>query len=530
MNRRSLIPFHNGEAKDWSSLAALSFGRFRDAVLTAVAGGQRLASFFGLQQSRRRLRLIAVLADDQNGVLYGLRTQVEDSFPALTPDCTQAHLFEREIYEQFGVRPEGHPWLKPVRFEPSAGRLSRPASSHGTLRPSVKKNPAKNSGADSATSVHTAPAIGDAEFFAMHGEELHEVAVGPVHAGVIEPGHFRFQCHGEKVYHLEISLGYQHRGLEKALAGGPHPRTLYQMETAAGDTSIGHTLAYVAALESLTGTRVSGRAQAIRGIALELERLANHIGDLGALAGDVGFLPTSAQCGAIRGDFLNMTALLCGSRLGRGLVKSGGVAFDLEPDRIAELKRRLEKGVAEVTRAMQLLWNSSSVLARFESTGPLTRQHAVDLGLVGPPARAAGLFRDVRHDFPSGIYALFHIPVSTMETGDVYSRAFVRWLEIERSVDFIQELLAALPGGEIRNEPVQPLAANRFVVTLCEGWRGEICHTALTDARRRLARYKIVDPSFHNWPGLALCLRGQAISDFPLCNKSFNLSYCGFDL
>ncbi|HQI50002.1 MAG TPA: hydrogenase, partial [bacterium] len=170
------------------------------------------------------------------------------------------------------------------------------------------------------------------------------------------------------------------------------------------------------------------------------------------------------------------------------------------------------------------------LLAGENAGGLEARQQAVDLGLVGPAARAAGLFRDVRHDFPGGIYALFHIPVSTMEAGDVYSRAFVRWLEIERSIDFVQELLAALPGGEIRSEPARLLAANRFVVTLSEGWRGEICHAALTDARGCLARYKIVDPSFHNWPGLALCLRGQAISDFPLCNKSFNLSYCGFDL
>lgn len=503
MNRRGLIPFHNGEPLEWSALAALPIGRFRDTVVEEVAGGRRLAAFFGLRENRRRVRLIAVLADDQNGVLYALCAGVEDSFPALTPACPQAHLFEREIHEQLGVRPEGHPWLKPLRFTPADYPGAEPSAP---------------------------PLIGETDFFAMSGEELHEVAVGPVHAGVIEPGHFRFQCHGEKVYHLEISLGYQHRGIEKALVGGPHPRTLYQMEAAAGDTSIGHALAFTTIIESLSGVRVPARAQAIRGIALELERLANHIGDLGALAGDVGFLPTSAQCGAIRGDFLNMTALLCGSRLGRGVVKTGGVAFDLEPERTAELSRRLQKGLDDVTRAVELLWDSSSVLSRFESTGALSRRQAVELGLVGPAARAAGVFQDVRHDFPGGIYALFHIPVSTMEAGDVYSRAFVRWLEIERSIEFILELLAALPAGEISMEPARKPAANRFVVSLCEGWRGEICHAAVTDSRGRLARCKIVDPSFHNWPGLALSLRGQAISDFPLCNKSFNLSYCGFDL
>ena len=364
----------------------------------------------------------------------------------------------------------------------------------------------------------------------MQGEEVHEVAVGPVHAGVIEPGHFRFQCHGENVYHLEISLGYQHRGIEKRLVGGPHKRTVFQMEAVAGDTTIGHTLTYSLAVEALSGLRVSARAQAIRGIALELERLANHIGDLGALAGDVGYLSTASLCGAIRGDFLNMTALICGSRLGRSLVRPGGMLFDLEPQRSAELQKRLAKGLDEVTQAVKLLWESSSVLSRFETTGSLSLDQAHDIGLVGPAARACGVLQDVRHDFPSGIYQLFHIPVSTAEAGDVYSRAFVRWLEIQRSVAFIQELLESLPVGEIAASDSLTLAPNKFVAALTEGWRGEICHVAITDAAGKFTRYKVVDPSFHNWFGLALCLRGQAISDFPLCNKSFNLSYCGFDL
>ncbi|HEU5397208.1 MAG TPA: hydrogenase, partial [Verrucomicrobiae bacterium] len=370
---------------------------------------------------------------------------------------------------------------------------------------------------------------GVTNFFSMDGEEIHEVAVGPVHAGIIEPGHFRFQCHGETVFHLEISLGYQHRGVERALAGGPDKRTLSYLETLAGDTTVGHTLAYCEAVEALASTRVPARAQALRAIALELERLANHTGDLGALANDIGYLPTASYCGRIRGDFLNMTALICGNRFGRGLVRPGGVLFDLDEPRLSQLNDRLVQARKDVTSAVELLWNSSSVRSRFENAGPVSREIALELGLVGVAARASNVQSDVRIQFPSGIYRFAQIPVSSYHTGSVFARAYVRWLEVQRSIAFIVDQLNALPQGIVQAK-VGPLPAQRAVVALTEGWRGEICHTAITDARGRFARYKIVDPSFHNWIGLAMALRGQQISDFPLCNKSFNLSYCGHDL
>lgn len=373
------------------------------------------------------------------------------------------------------------------------------------------------------------PPHGAENFHRVEGGEVHEVAVGPVHAGIIEPGHFRFQCHGEEVLRLEIALGYQHRGIENALVGGPDKRTLHYMETLAGDTTIGHATAYCQAIEALAGCRVPARAQALRGIALELERLANHTGDLGALAGDVGYLPTMSFCGRLRGDFLNMTALLCGNRFGRGLIRPGGVGFDVDPDRARELLARLDRTYRDTANAVNLLWNTSSVRSRFENTGAVSKQDALALGLVGVAARACGLERDVRHELPTGIYQFAQIPVSTYHTGDVFGRAYVRWMEIQRSVAFIREQLAALPPGPTR-ATVGPLAPNRAVASLVEAWRGEVCHVALTDERGRFEKYKVVDPSFHNWNGLALALRGQQISDFPLCNKSFNLSYCGYDL
>jgi Ni,Fe-hydrogenase III large subunit len=497
----------NGDVVASAEIPCVSLADFREQVLQACEGGARIATLFGRLADAGRVRLFAVLANDAEGQLALWSTEVVDGYPALTPACIQAHWFEREIAEQWGIRPEGHPWLKPIRFHRSyrEGHDAWGRSAETPIQPGVT------------------------DFFKMTGDEVHEVAVGPVHAGIIEPGHFRFQCHGEHVYHLEISLGYQHRGVERALVGGPNKRTIPYLETLAGDTTIGHALAYCEAIEALAGCQVPARAQALRAIALELERLANHTGDLGALANDIGYLPTASYCGRIRGDFLNLTALICGNRFGRGLIRPGGVLFDLDEARHKQLEERLAEAHKDVTNAVELLWDTSSVRARFENAGPVSREMAVELGLVGVAARASGLGHDVRSQFPSGIYRFAQIPVSSYHTGSVFARAYVRWMEIQRSIAFIFDQLKALPDGPVRSE-IGMLAANCAVVSLTEGWRGEICHTALTNAHGRFAHYKIVDPSFHNWMGLALALRNQQISDFPLCNKSFNLSYCGHDL
>lgn len=498
------------------------------------AGGQAAALGAFPPEAEASNRLLAIVANDEAGTLMALSTEVGASYPSLTPRLLpQLHLFERELYEENGIMPEGHPWLKPVRFSRNDG-----------------------------------PKVGVMEYFRIDGEEVHEVAVGPIHAGVIECGHFRFQCLGEVVMHLEISLGYQHRGARSLILRGPEARTLPLMEAIAGDTTIGHTWAYCAVMEALTAARPTPRAQLIRSLALELERLANHTGDMGALAGDVGFLPTSSFCGRLRGDWLNMTALLCGSRFGRGLMRVGGTAFDVDEPILAELEKRIKAAARDTEGAIALMWGASSVMARVVGIGKIHHEDVESLGMCGLAAKSAGVMCDCRFSHPLE-HAIAPEPLETLAWGDVYARAMMRHREITASVRTCLRAVAALradtsaaasrdtagtalvPAGprprdaepaQGRDHAAAPGAgapATRemgtpaplhLAVGLVEGWRGEVCHVGITDAAGAFAAYQIVDPSFHNWIGLALALREQQISDFPLCNKSFNLSYCGHDL
>jgi Ni,Fe-hydrogenase III large subunit len=498
------IEIENGAAVGRDAIAHLPFETFRRAALDIVAAGGKVVQFFAYPDGES-LKLLAVLRTDR---LLVAESEAPPVYPALSARCEPFHMFEREIAEQYGIRPEGHPWLKMVRYHPNYRGL-----------PDVFGND------------YSEDIPGRYDYYSVAGEEIHEVAVGPVHAGVIEPGHFRFNCIGERVLNLEIQLGYQHRGVEQMLQGGaPVKRLPNLVENIAGDTTVGHSLCMAQAMEALAGIQTDKGANVIRTIALELERLANHTGDLGALSGDVAFLPPANYCGRMRGDFLNLSLLICGNRFGKGLVRPGGVRFSIDDDIRKTLIERLEELKTQMTHVIDLLFSTSSVRSRFEECGRVSREDAEHLGLVGPAGRACGIPYDVRRVFPSEYYGKLDIPENAEPTGDVYARAKVRADEVLQSTDIILSLLNSRIETREIEDAVPDLRPSAFALSLNEAWRGEVSHCILTDSEGKILRYKVKDPSFHNWNGLSMALRDTGISDFPLNNKSFNLSYCGFDL
>lgn len=458
----------NGQAAPVADIQRLEFDRFQQAISAAIDGGARVVAKFGMPNP-------AAMTSEDAALLFAVIGWDEHARLEILAGLGRADTID----------------------EPQAAATPAPERDHA--------------------------------FRVLNDATAHEVAVGPVHAGVIEPGHFRFHCLGETVLDLEILLGYQRRGVELALVGAPGMRQLACVQEIAGDTTIGHTLAYCQLIEALSGTRATPRAHVIRAIALELERMANHVGDIGALAGDIGYQPTAAICGRLRGAFLNLTAVICGNRFGRWLLTPGGVLADITPAHASLLIERLASVARQFERAADRFLDTPGVLHRVEGTGAITSEAALELGLVGVAARACGLTRDVRHDYPHGYYTLHQVPIAFAWDGDVYSRALVRRIETVRASEFVREALTQLPEGELRTA-CGPVRGDLIAVSMVEGWRGEIAHVGVSDADGRIVRYKVVDPSSHNWSALEVAMRGQQISDFPLCNKSFNLSYAGNDL
>ncbi len=495
----TLMITKNNKPSNLKDIPLMDIASFRRQIIKHVRAGMRPVLYFGRKHGKSHILYIALADDNASRLyLYSGNLNGKTSYNSITPEVPSFWNFENEIYEEFGIIPEGHPWLRPVRY--SFDRYNRENT--------IERFP----------------------FFSMNGDEVHEVAVGPIHAGVIEPGHFRFLCHGEDVHHLEIQLGYQHRGVEKLFVKNELKFPIHLAESIAGDSVIAHGSACAHAMEALAGIEISRHAQSIRAISLEMERAAIHIGDLAAIANDVAYLLGNAVFGATRTLVINSLLAICGSRFGRGLLRVGGVAFGIPGKLKEEIKTTLTKVWSDAERMSNEMFSSASVLSRLEETGVVKKTVAAEIGLVGLPARASGISLDVRSDHPFGIYRYYPIHKVTMDSGDVFARAYMRFVEIKQSISFILEQLEDMPGDNKLMLPVKKLTSNSFVISMTEGWRGEIAHAVITGTGGAIEKYKIKDPSFHNWFGLAQAVRTNGISDFPLCNKSFNLSYCGYDL
>jgi Ni,Fe-hydrogenase III large subunit/Ni,Fe-hydrogenase III component G len=434
------------------------------------------------------------------------------SFPSIAARHPAANWFEREIMDFFGVTPAGHPNPERVAHHDDWPEGEWP------LRKDFRDD----------TVVPRTP--GDFHpFRPVTGEGVFQVPVGPVHAGIIEPGHFRFGVAGEPVLYLQLRLFYVHKGIEKRFERLPWRHTIFLAESISGDTAVGHALAYAHAIERLANIEVPPRAQALRVVLLELERIYNHIADIGALATDVAFTVPASRAQALRERLVRLHERLFGMRLLRGTIAFGGVKCDLSLEGQTELRRHVQTLEREFDSLITLLIDSGSFTDRVDGTGVLTTEAARDLGVVGMAARASGLDGDLRRDHPHDAYAALRFEVPVEEGGDVRARLMVRAREVEQSLAILAQVLDALPDSPLRAHVPLVLPIHASALGWAEGWRGPCVHWVSTDARGELARVKVTDPSFLNWPGLTFAVPGNIIPDFPVINKSFNLSYSGND-
>ncbi|MBI1737474.1 MAG: NADH-quinone oxidoreductase subunit C [Candidatus Rokubacteria bacterium] len=432
-------------------------------------------------------------------------------FPSLATRSFAASRFEREVHDLLGLVPVGHP--DPRRL---ALHQFWPEGYHPLRR-------------DVAARTVFFDVGRPFPFRHVEVEGVFEITVGPVHAGIIEPGHFRFSVEGETVVSLETRLGWVHKGVEKLFETLPFARTWALAERISGDESVAHALAYCQALETLAAGQVPRRAAWLRVVLAELERLYNHVGDVGMIVNDTGFAFGHAHCFRLREELLRLNERFAGHRLLRGAVVPGGVAPRLAEMSLGDVARRVTALVREFLEVAALSLDNTMVLDRLQGTGRLTARTAREMQVVGLVARASGLDADARRDAPAGAYHDLDVRVATRETGDVWARTMVRIDEITEAARLI-EIAATRVNGGATAAPFGPLRAGAHATSVVEAWRGPIWYWVRAGDEASVARVKVADPSFRNWPALEYAVLENIVPDFPLCNKSFNLSYSGNDL
>ncbi len=443
-------------------------------------------------------------------ILRGRIPASDPRFPSLAPELPAVNWQEREIQDWFGIEAEGHPNPRRVALH----------DHWPDVHPLLKTFP---------LDAVLPPFEGEAHIYRPTlGEGVFQVPVGPVHAGIIEPGHFNFAVAGEPILYLQLRMFYTHKGTEKLFESVPLAKAVFLAESVSGDSACSHATAFCQAVEKAADTAVPFRAEVMRTVLLELERIYNHIADIGAIAMDVGFAIANYHAGRIREKILRINERLTGNRLLRGMVCIGGVRRNWQAGHMGALDETLAQVDAEFRELVTLVKSSDSTLDRLQRTGILTPEKAAALGIVGPGGRASGVNVDVRRDHPYAAYPHVSWRVPVYEDGDVLHRLQVRIEEIPESLSIIKAASANLPDGPYRTE-VGTIEPGRFALSAVEGWRGEIMWWVRTGPGNRIERCKIKDPSLNNWPALVEAVQGNIIADFPVINKSFNLSYSGTD-
>ena len=520
----------------WDSLQEQFGGRLQ-ALETPAEGqsylrlqGAEIGAITEFLRAQYESRLVAVFAEDRTpiaGVFYNyyvferrgdpeyliLQAPIEPGaarFPSLAADLPALNWQEREIQDWFGLEAVGHPNPRRVALHdhwPDVHPLRKDFPIDTVLPPFAGEQHAYR------------PTLGEGVF---------QVPVGPIHAGIIEPGHFNFAVAGEPILYLQLRMFYKHKGTEKLFEHLPIHRAVFLAESISGDSAFSHGTAFCQAIERAAALEIPRRARYLRTILLELERIYNHIADIGAIATDVGFVVANAHAGRLREAVVNLNEELTGSRMLRGMVCVGGVRRDWEPEQLHSLRLAMDEIRRGFQDLIELIRSSDSTRDRLEGTGFLHSDKARALGIVGVGGRASGVDRDVRRDHPYAAYTSLPFQVPVYSGGDVLHRMQVRIDEVEQSFAIIRAALEDLPSGPHR-VMVQEIPAGRCALSAVEGWRGEILHWVRTAPGNRLERCKIKDPSVNNWPALVEAVQGNIIADFPVINKSFNLSYSGTD-
>ena len=437
----------------------------------------------------------------------------DPKFDSLSKDMYSAGLFEREMREMFGIEALG-------------GLDKRRLKLHDEVWPEGFYPLRKDFDASMVKSGQGA----EYKFSRIEGDGVFEIPVGPVHAGIIGPGHFRFSVAGEPIINLETRLGFTHRGVEKLMEGKPALEAVRIAECVTGDACFGHSLAFCHAIEKIYGMTVSEEAEIIRAIFLELERMYNHVADIGGMAVDVGFSFPFAFASIIKEDILALNQKLTGSRYLKNINKVGGVAKVLNEEDVVYLQRSLHDISKDFAELKAILYNSVSFMDRVDATGILKKTTAEDLGVVGLAARASGISMDIRKDFPGAAYVKTRFNIIKQSGGDALARLNVRVAEFEESVSIIRQLIEK--SGKMYGDSLAGEVGSKSGSALgyAESWRGAVLYWVKLNDEGIIERCKIVDPSFHNWEALSFAVLGNIIPDFPLCNKSFNLAYSGNDL